>query len=58
MSRFEEAFAIAEMREQEKATQKKAKKAYIADLVAQGVDKAMAKIMADAFFASGMLKAI
>lgn len=58
MSKFEQALINAEVAEQETKKVKAAKKAYVADLVAQGVDKMIAKIMADTFFENGMVKAI
>ena len=58
MKTFEQALINAELEKQEKAKARKAKAAYIADLTAQGIDKTMAKIMADAFFESGLVKAL
>lgn len=55
---FEEALAMAEIKEQRKANIKNAKKAYIADLMAQGLDRAIAKALADAEFEYGLVKAM
>lgn len=58
MNNFEKALINAEIAEQEKKKLKAAKKAYIADLVAQGIDKMIAKVMADTFFENGIVKAM
>ena len=55
---FEEALVMAEIKEQKKANIKNAKKAYIADLMAQGLDRAIAKALADAEFEYGLVKAM
>lgn len=58
MNVFNVALAIADMEYQEKQKVKNAKKTYIADLVAMGIDKEMAKTMAKTFFESGLVKAL
>lgn len=58
MKVFNKALANAEMEQQAKAKEKAAKKAYIADLVKQGIDKETAKIMANVNFEYGLIKAI
>ena len=58
MNEFEKALINAEVEKQTKDTIKKAKKAYIADLMAQGIDKMIAKVMADTFFEYGIVQAI
>lgn len=58
MTTFTEALINTEIEQQNKQKEKNAKKAYIADLVAMGIDKEMAKIMAKTFFESGIVKAM
>ena len=58
MKAFETATINAEVEKQNRAAQKAAKKAYINDLMKEGVDKEMAKIMADAMFEYGTVKAV
>ena len=58
MNDFEKAFINAEMKRQEKAAQRKAKKAYIKDLVEKGVDEMTAEAMATAFMSCGIIKAM
>lgn len=55
---FNEVLARAEIIEQTRAKEKAAKKAYIKDLIAQGIDKAIAKALADAEFEYGLVKAL
>ena len=55
---FTEALVNAEIEAQNKAKTKNAKKAYIADLVKQGVDKEIAKVMANTFFEFGLVNAM
>ena len=58
MTKFEEALVNAEIKEQDKAKIKNSKKAYINDLVKQGVDKEMAKTLASVFFEYGIVNAM
>lgn len=58
MTKFEEALVNAEIKEQDKAKIKNSKKAYINDLVKQGVDKEMAKTLANVFFEYGIVSAM
>ncbi len=58
MEVFNNALANAEMAQQAKAKEKAAKKAYIADLVKQGIDKELAKVMANVEFEYGLVKAL
>lgn len=58
MTKFEEALVNAEIKEQDKAKIKTSKKAYINDLVKQGVDKEMAKTLANVFFEYGIVNAM
>lgn len=58
MNKFNEALVNAEIEKQNKEAKKVAKKAYINDLVKQGIDKEMAKIMANTFFEYGIMKAL
>lgn len=58
MEVFNKALANVEMEQQAKAKEKAAKKAYIADLVKQGIDKELAKVMANVSFEYGLAKAI
>ncbi len=58
MKAFETAMINAEVAKQNRAAQKAAKKAYINDLVKAGVDRELAKIMADAMFEYGIVKAM
>ena len=58
MNKFNEALVIAAAEEQKKQKEKNAKKAYIADLIAQGIDKTIAKVMADTFFEYGIVSAL
>lgn len=58
MKAFETATINAEVEKQNRAAQKAAKKAYINDLMKEGVDEEMAKIMADAMFEYGIVKAV
>lgn len=58
LTAFDKAFINAEIDHQNKAKEKAAKKAYIADLVKQGVDKEIAKIMAKTFFENGIVRAL
>lgn len=58
MNKFNEALVIAAAEEQKKQKEKNAKKAYIADLIAQGIDKTIAKAMADTFFEYGIVSAL
>lgn len=58
MNKFNEALMMAELEKQNKQKEAKAKKAYIADLVAQGIDKTIAKVMADTFFEYGIVTAM
>ena len=55
---FNEVLARAEIIEQKKAKEKDAKKAYIKELIAQGLDKTIAKALADAEFKYGLVKAL
>lgn len=58
MTRFEEALMNAEIEKQNKAAERKAKKAYIEDLVKRGVDRETAKVMAQVGFEYGLIKAM
>ena len=58
MEVFNKALANAEMEQQAKANEKAAKKAQIADLVKQGIDKELAKVMANVSFEYGLVKAL
>ena len=58
MKAFETAMINVEVEKQNRSAQKAAKKAYINDLMKEGVDKEMAKIMADAMFEYGIVKAM
>ena len=58
MTKFEEALVNAEIKEQDKAKIKTSKKAYINDLVKQGVDKEMAKTLANVFLEYGIVNAM
>lgn len=58
MTKFEEALVNAEIKEQDKAKIKNSKKAYINDLVKQGVDKEIAKTLANVFFEYGIVNAM
>jgi hypothetical protein len=58
MSNFEKALINAEIEKQNKTKVKAAKKAYIADLVKMGIDKTIAKAMADANFEYGIVTAM
>ena len=58
MNTFETAIINAEVKKQSRAAQKTAKKAYINDLMKKGIDRETAKIMADAMFEYGIVKAM
>ena len=58
MNKFNEALVNAEIEKQNNEAKKVSKKAYINDLVKQGIDKEMAKIMANTFFEYGVVKAL
>ena len=58
MNKFNEALVNAEIEKQNNEAKKVSKKAYINDLVKQGIDKEMAKIMANTFFEYGIVKAL
>ena len=55
---FERAMMNAEIETQNKVAQRQAKKAYIEDLVKQGVDREVAKVMAQVNFEYGIVKAM
>ena len=58
MTKFEQAIINAEIEKQTKTAERNAKKKYIADLMAEGIDKQLAKIMADVDFEYGLVKAL
>ena len=58
MNKFNKALVNAEIEKQNKEAKKNAKRAYINDLVKQGIDKEMAKVMANTFFEYGLVKAM
>ena len=58
MNKFNEALANAEIEKQNRENKKNAKKAYINDLVKQGIDKEIAKVMANTFFEYGIVKSM
>lgn len=58
MNKFEKALINAEVEKQTKDQIKKAKAKYIKDLISQGIDKQMAKIMADVNFEYGIVNAM
>lgn len=58
MNEFNKALINAEIEKQTKDQIKKAKAKYIKDLIAEGIDKQMAKIMADVDFEYGIVKAM
>ena len=58
MNKFSEALVNAEIEKQNRENKKNAKKAYINDLVKQGIDKEIAKVMAKTFFEYGIVKAM
>ena len=58
MPKFADALVHAELKDHDKAKIKTSKKAYINDLVKQGVDKEMAKTLASVFFEYGIVNAM
>lgn len=58
MTNFQKAMVEVEIERQNKEAQKKAKKAYVKELMAQGVDKTMAEVMAKSFMECGLIKAM
>lgn len=58
MEMFNEALINAEIEKQTKATVRKAKAQYIKELVAEGIDKQLATVMANVEFEYGIVKAM
>lgn len=56
MTQFDKAMVNAEIQKQNKAAERKAKKAYIEDLVKQGLDRQVAEVMAQVNFEYGLVK--
>ena len=58
MEMFNEALINAEIEKQTKAATRKAKAQYIKELVAAGIDKQLATVMANVEFEYGIVKAM
>ena len=58
MTKCEEALMNAEIEKQNKAAERKAKKAYIENLVKQGIDRTVAEVMAQVGFEYELVKAM
>ena len=58
MKKFNEALINAEVEKQDKEKVRKAKKQYLKDLLAQGIDKETAKVMVQIDFEYGLVNAL